>query len=99
MWENTIGSNIRRANRNLLVCNLLLLIVVCWCLSVGCRTAFNELAGPVPMDNGALLKTSDPSKLFRYNVTIASDHISQPIYQTTLTYYNRRTGEKGETEV
>jgi len=60
---------------------------------------FNELAGPVPMSESTLLKTSDPSKLWRYNVTVSADQISSPVYQDVNVYQNRDTGKQERVEV
>jgi hypothetical protein len=70
MWDHYIGRQIRRCNRNLLVPNLLLLVLVLALAFLARRYLYNFFLGPFPMDHKSLLEVTNPDELSRYFVTL-----------------------------
>jgi hypothetical protein len=86
MWDHYIGRQIRRANRNLLWANGLLVLLV---LGVGFLTRnylYNFFFGPFPLDPKTLLEIKDPKDRLQYFVAVQSVRIfpglGQQIRQT-----------------
>jgi hypothetical protein len=70
MWNNYIGSQIRRANRNLMVMNAVLMAILVVVLVISRRYLYNALAGPFPTTVDAIGGLSDPETLDHYFVSI-----------------------------
>jgi hypothetical protein len=70
MWNHYIGIQIRRCNRNLLVPNLLMIVVVLALAFLARRYLYNFFLGPFPMDHETLLEVQFPDELSRYYVTL-----------------------------
>jgi hypothetical protein len=70
MWDNIVGRNIARCNRNLLWTNVVILsLLLFWAYSQQ-RYLFNCFAGPSPISQEQLSKINDPGGLRRYFVSI-----------------------------
>ena len=70
MWDNLIGQHIRRANRNLLVSNLILFSVLAIALIVTHRYFYNVFAGPLPVTHQDLLGIKNAGDQARYYVSV-----------------------------
>ncbi len=70
MWDNYIGTHIRRANRNLLLVNAGLLLLLALCAGVSERYWQNFFRGPRPISVSSLIAVQDPDKLAQYYVTV-----------------------------
>jgi hypothetical protein len=86
MWDHYIGRQIRRANRNLLWTNGLLVVLVLGVAFFARAYLYNFFFGPFPLDHKTLLEIKDPGSLSRYFVHIPSDFVfpglGQEIRQT-----------------
>jgi hypothetical protein len=70
MWENIVGRNIARCNRNLLWTNgVILSILLFWAYSQQ-RYLYNFFTGPSPISQHELTKITDTGVLHRYFVSI-----------------------------
>src|SRR5579859_1792710 len=98
MWENLIGQHIRRANRNLLVTNLILLAVVAVSIIGAWRYLYNVFAGPFPMANGDLTHVANAGNLSHYYISMkdvtAKDTGLQAVERTRNRYSREVTSEK-----
>jgi len=87
MWDNTIGQQIQRSNRNLFVVNFILLALSLFCFYLSSRYLINLFSGPQKIEESEILSLQDPSKLFRYNVTVTGKTITPVLYtQTHLSF-------------
>ena len=74
MWDGVVGREIRRANRNMILVNVLLVACVGLVgLGLGERYLFNALRGPAAMTQDALVAITDPDKVSRNFVTVKAD--------------------------
>jgi hypothetical protein len=73
MWNHYIGKQIGRCNRNLLLVNGLLVVVLLALALLSRRYWYNFFLGPFPLDHKALLEIKDPGQLHRYFVTVKTD--------------------------
>ena len=98
MWENLIGQHIRRANRNLLITNLILLAVVAVSLMAAHRYLYNVFAGPFPIANSDLMHVASANDLSHYYVSIKDvapkDTGLQAVERTRNRYSREVTSEK-----
>lgn len=81
MWNNLIGEHIRRSNRNLLVTNAIVLLILGSIFVGTLRYWYNFALGPFPMERAALLDTEDSGALRRYFVTINGDEAINTEFQ------------------
>ncbi len=86
MWQNIIGEYIRRANRNLVIVNVLVLLAVAGVVSVSWRYLENCLKGPFSISREKLFSTSNPEDLKQYYVTVPADDIIDPDLTETETH-------------
>ncbi len=70
MWDGFVGNQIRRASRNLLVLNLVVLFFVAAYAAGNWRYLYNFAKGPFPVDAGTLVNLPDPDSLQQYYVTV-----------------------------
>jgi hypothetical protein len=99
MWNNVIGDQIRRTNRNLLVLNLVVLLMVMGWLGLSFRSLYNQFMGPVPIDAQGLMKIDKPQKLMRYYFKIDQAALSPPIYRDLWITYDKTTNKETGREV
>jgi len=70
MWNNYIGGEIRRSNRNLLIVNAVLVLIVVGIFVLSGRYLYNALAGPFPMTVDGLADIKDPQTASKYFVSL-----------------------------
>jgi len=70
MWDNIIGSHIRRTNRNLLLANLAILAGLAGWGYLSERYLYNCLQGPFPTRLDGLAGIKDAGKIRRYFVSV-----------------------------
>src|SRR5215470_8672772 len=70
MWDGFIGREIRRANRNLLIANVCLLLCVGGVLGYNAKYLRSWFGGCVPMDPASVGKLHSPNDLDRTFVTL-----------------------------
>lgn len=73
MWDNFIGKQIRRCNRNLLLANLVLLGAVITYAAANSRYLGNFLSGPTDISNMDLAELRNPAERFRFLVHVRGE--------------------------
>ena len=94
MWNNVIGEQIRRANRNLLVCNAVVLLLVIGWFSLSFRALYNQFEGPETIEVSDLVKITAPQKRMRYWFKIKRAKITEVIYSRYWVSRDRNTNEE-----
>ena len=93
MWDNFIGQQIRRCNRNLLPLTFLLLGVVITCAVSNRRYLANFVMGTIDISDSELAQIHDPDSRFRFFVRVSGQHSDetgiQSIEQTVDKYSNK----------
>jgi hypothetical protein len=84
MWDHLIGQHLRRCNRNLLLVNGALVLIVLVVALVFSRYLFNFFFGPFEMTPDAVAEVKDPGQLWRYYVRLPGS-MSKGIGTDTLT--------------
>jgi hypothetical protein len=97
MWNNYIGSEIRRSNRNLLITNTILVLITGGILAASWRYLYNSLAGPFPVAVDSLAGIKNPGALSQYFVAVhgvqAKDAGLQIMDQRVSKYSRKVTSE------
>jgi hypothetical protein len=98
MWDNLIAQNIRTANRNLLVTNLIVLALAA-VVAIGARRyLYNVFEGPFPASHDELLRITNANNQSRYYVSVtdvtAKDIDLQVVERTRNRYTDEVTSEK-----
>ncbi|HKV38717.1 MAG TPA: DUF6709 family protein [Blastocatellia bacterium] len=75
-YSGFIAKQIRRANRNLAIANLILISVVIGAGVVAERYLYNCFFGPFPIDKQSLKSIQDPDSLQRYYVQVHGDDVA-----------------------
>ena len=70
MRDNTIGAQVRRSNRNLVITNAAILLALAAAALLNARYLDNFLRGPFPMSGAALAAAGDPAGLAHDYVTL-----------------------------
>lgn len=70
MRDNTIGAQVRRSNRNLVITNVAILAALAAAAYFNARYFDNMLRGPFPMSGAALAAAADPAALAHNYVTL-----------------------------
>ena len=93
MWDNFIGQQIRRCNRNLLIVNVLLLCALVAYVAANYRYLANFVLGATNISNAELADLRDPEGRFRFFVCIHGEKSFetgvQSIEQTVDQYSNK----------
>jgi len=95
MWDNFIGQQIRRCNRNLLIANLVLLAAVIAYAEVNWRYLANFVLAATDISSNELADLHDPAERFRFVVRVHGEKSFQTgfqsVEQTVDKYSNRVT--------
>ncbi len=94
MWDGFIGNQIRRASKNLLIVNLVLLFFVATSAFSNWRYLYNFAKGPFPIDTSALANLPDPDSLQQYFVTVDNTN-SFPTGLQEISVKNGQSTSKG----
>jgi hypothetical protein len=86
--EGIIGKYIRNSNRNLLVTNLCILLVLIGIGFFNGRYLYNFLFGPFQIDHETISSITQPDILLKYYVTLQSDKSLHTGYQEKKRYRN-----------
>lgn len=93
MWDNFIGHQIRRCNRNLLIANVLLLGAVVTYATINWRYLANFLSTKTDISTGELANLHNPEERFRFFVRVHGEKVFetgfQSVEQTVDTYSNK----------
>jgi hypothetical protein len=73
MWDNYLGNQLRRGNRNLLVLNSLLVLTVLGAALLTRRYLYNFFFGPFRVLPESLLEVNDPDEPFHYFIALDVD--------------------------
>lgn len=100
MWDNFIGRQVRRANRNLLLTNLALLGVLFAVTLLGGRYLVNFLLGPYPANDSVLAKLKANEEPFEYYVAVKGQSFPEAFSQEISQKVDKRTRQvKSESHV
>src|SRR5579862_902671 len=94
MWQNFIGKQIARANRNLLLTCLVVLLCCGGLAALSYQHTYNMLKGPAPIAENALAAIKSPDSVYRNYVTVRGDDV----FDTGVTQVEQEKDE-GSNEV
>lgn len=92
MWNNVVGEAIRRASRNLLSVNALLVAAILIAGVANSRYLYNAVFGPFPADERALVAVTQPASTQQYFVTVRSDARADTGVQQVSRRVSKATG-------
>ncbi|BFH25575.1 hypothetical protein WJ0W_001827 [Paenibacillus melissococcoides] len=79
MTDTYLQYPMKRCNRNFLVSNLILMVVVILLCSGSFRTIHNYMNGPFEVEGEQLLSVVDPDDVYQFYVRFQADTIYEPI--------------------
>lgn len=79
MADTFLQYQIKRCNRNFLISNLILMVVVILLCSGSFRTIHNYMNGPFEVEGEQLLSIVDPEEVYQFHVRFQADTIYEPI--------------------
>ena len=98
--DNYIFSNIRRCNRNLLLVNGIILVIIIFAGFSQVRYLYNFFFGPFDTDNKTLISIKEPDKMEKYFCRVTGEEVYdsgvQHIVRNIDKYTNKVTSEKVE---
>jgi hypothetical protein len=96
MWENAVGRQIRRTNRNLLLTNLALLALVLGIAFFNRRYLMSFARGPVPVSAAQVAELTDPAQLDNAFVSLDVAKVLPTGYQVVNTRHGRQVSVKAD---
>jgi len=75
MWDDFIGRQIKRTNRNMFLLGTVMLAILGAILAATWRDAYNFLLGPFPIENSELASIWSPDQPKRYFLKVQGEHL------------------------